>query len=790
MNYLLVAWRNLLRSKKVSLINIAGLSSGITACLFIFMVVRYENSFDTFQPDYDRIYRIVTQTSYESGVQYNSGVSFPVPDAMRTAFPQIEKITPFSALSEAQFSLKEGKEKYKEQKGIYFTEPAYFDMFHVKWLLGQPAVLSAPDVVVLDRTTATKYFGDWKKAAGQMISFNVKIPLKVAGVIEDAPANTDFPLKIVLSYATFKQHGDEYGYQKNDWGGVSGDHQLLVLLPKKLSAVQVDNQLKSFSKFHYQGQTISTRQLFLLPLKDNHFDARFGYIVPHIVNRSTLQTLTFIGLMILMMAVINFINLTTAQTVERSKEIGIRKTLGSRRGQLIFQLMIETFFIVVGAAAISLILAEIVSPFLREMANLPATVKITSLENLRFMGLLTVLVTFLAGLYPSLVLSGLQPLAALKKRLTASVNIRRGLVVAQFMISQVLIVATIVAISQMHLIREADLGFNKEAMLMLAAPGNPDVFKTRLLQNAGVAAVTQASDAPASNSNWMDIFYYDHAISTYGFNVDIKAADADYLKTFGLQLLAGRNYYKTDNASELMINETFAKGLGFRNPADAIGHTLKIGNYGDWCQVVGVVKDFVNNTLRDKIRPTVILPVKFGYFYTCVKLQPSHFMKTVNQIRRQWEELYPDYTYNGYFLDQNIAAYYKQEQQLTALYKLFAGIAIFISCLGLYGLVSFMTIRKRKEIGIRKILGASINHILYLFCKEFMILVLIAFVIAAPLAWFAMNKWLENFTYRVHIGAEIFITALLMSVTIALVTVGHKAAKAALRNPVKSLRMD
>jgi putative ABC transport system permease protein len=786
MNYLLVAWRNLLRSKKVSLINIAGLASGITACLFIFMVVRYENSFDTFQPAYNRIYRVVTQTSYQSGIQYNSGVSFPVPDAMRTAFPQIEKIAPFNALAEAQFSLKE--EKYKEEKGIYFTEPAYFDMFHVKWLLGNPEVLSAPDVVVLDRSTANKYFGDWKKAAGQIISLNVKIPLKVTGVIEDAPANTDFPLRIVLSYATFKQH--DYGFQKDDWGGVSGDHQLFVLLPEKLSAAQIDQQLKSFSIFHYKGQTIPDRQLFLLPLKDNHFDARFGYIVPHIVNRSTLQTLTFIGLMILIMAAINFINLSTAQTVERSKEIGIRKALGSRRGQLILQLMTETAFIVIGAVLISLILAELVSPFLKEIANLPAAIKVTSIENIRFMALMTVLLTLMAGVYPSLVLSGLQPLAALKKRLTANGNIRRGLVITQFMISQVLIVATIVAISQMHLIREADLGFDKEAMLLLAAPGNPEVFKTKLLQTPGVAAVTLANDAPASNSNWMDIFYYDHAINTYGFNVDIKTGDADYLKTFGLHLLAGRNYYNAENGAELIINETFAKSLGFHNPADAIGHTLKIGNWGNWCQVTGVVKDFVNNTLRDGIRPTVIMPMKWGYSYTCVKLQPAHFMNTVSQIRKQWEELYPDYTYNGYFLDQNIAAYYKQEQQLTGLYKLFAGIAIFISCLGLYGLVSFMTIRKRKEIGIRKILGASVNHILYLFCKEFVILVLIAFVMAAPLAWFAMNRWLENFTYRVHIGAEIFLTAFLMSVTIALVTVGHKAAKAALRNPVKSLRMD
>jgi ABC-type antimicrobial peptide transport system permease subunit len=324
-------------------------------------------------------------------------------------------------------------------------------------------------------------------------------------------------------------------------------------------------------------------------------------------------------------------------------------------------------------------------------------------------------------------------------------------------------------------------------MLILPSPDNRDVFKSKLLQESGIAAVTLANDPPASKGNWRDNFYLDNATQTAGFNINVKCGDADYLKTFGLHLLVGRNYYVSNNMTELIVNETFAKKLGFRTPREALGHTLKISDQGSWCQIVGVVKDFVNNTLRDGLQPTVILPWKDVYYYTCVKLKD---LNAVSQVRHLWEELYPNYAYNGFFLDEDIADYYKQEEQLTLLYKLFAGIAIFISCLGLYGLVSFMTIQKRKEIGIRKILGASINHILYLFCKEFVILLFIAFVIAGPLSWVVMDHWLQGFTYRVHVGAVVFLTALLVSATIALVTVGHKAVKAALTNPVKSLRMD
>jgi putative ABC transport system permease protein len=786
-NYLLVAWRNLLRFKKVSFINITGLAIGITACLFIFMVVRYENSFDTFQPDYNRIYRVVTQTNYETGIQYNSGVSDGVPDAMRTEFPQIEKLTALSALFDVQLSLPGGKEKFAEHNGIYFLEPAFFDLFHSKWLAGKPAVLSAPDVIVLNKTSATKYFGDWKKAMGQVLMLDVKTPVKVAGVVEDAPANTDFPLKIILSYETFKKH--EYGYQENSWQGMNGGHQVFVLLPQKVSAAKIDQQLKDFSKSHYQNQTISARNLFLLPLKDNHFDARLGYIVPRTVSRTTLYTLSFIGLLILIMAVINFVNLTTAQTVERAKEIGIRKTLGSRRWQLIGQLLTETFFIVLSAVLLSLVFATFSAPLLKQITEVP--VNIINGNNLQFLGLLLVIVTLLAGIYPAFILSGLKPLAALKNKLTAGANgrlsVRRGLVVTQFVISQVLIVATIVAMSQLQLLRDTDLGFDKEALLLLSSPKDKDAFKSQLLQQAGVASVTLASNPPATDDYWRDNFYLDHTAQTAGFNIDIKCGDTAYLKTFGLHLLAGRNYYES---AELVINETFAKKLGFHTPAAAIGHMIKVGDQGSWCQVVGVVKDFVSYSLRDELKPTVIMPLKDSYQYICVKLQPAHFMSTVERIRHLWEAFSPEYTYNGYFLDQNIAAYYRQEQHLTLLYKLFAGIAIFISCLGLYGLVSFMAIQKRKEIGIRKVLGATVNHILYLFCKEFVVLVFIAFVIAAPLSWFAMDNWLQGFTHRVHIGAAVFLTALLVSATIALITVGHKAVRAAWTNPVKSLRMD
>jgi ABC-type antimicrobial peptide transport system permease subunit len=779
-----ITFRHLRRFKKASILNISGLAIGIAAAIIIFMILRFENSFDTYQPHYTTTYRLVTQTDYTTGSQYNSGVSTGVPAAIKAEFPQVQTIAAIQAIDAAQFSTSDSR--FRETKGTWFIEPQWFKLFPQTWLAGSPAQLAAPNTIALDKTTAAKYFGSWQKAIGQLLQLDNNIPLKVTGILDTAPDNTDFPLSMVISFETLRQHPGNYGYEKDDWSGISGNHQVFVELPDPST---IAHQLKQFSEQHYASQTIRTRQLLLLPLSENHFDSRFGYLVPHISSHTRLMTLTFIGILMLLMAVINFINLTTAQSAIRSKEIGVRKVLGSNRRQLITQLLFETGTQVIIAIIIAVLIAQLTLPALRFFTNLPASLTVFTRANAACLLTLLLTITLLAGTYPAFILSGYKPLTAFKP---GGYAVRRGLIITQFAISQVMIIGTIVAMSQVRLLQSADLGFNKDAVYIAEGFGDynlnaADALKNRLKQYAGFTSITLASAPPASAGNWMDNFYFDNSPQSGSYNIDIKCGDADYAHTFGLQLIAGRNYQDGEHVREMLINQTLVKELGFKNPADAIGHTLKIGDTGEWRQIVGVIRDFTNNSLREKIRPTALMPWRDANSITCVRFTDP---KMLDVLKDEWMKAFPGYVFNGSFLSQHMQDYYQQEQQLSALYRLFAGIALFISCLGLYGMVSFMAVQKKKEIGIRKVLGASVVHILYLFWKEFLLLTGIAFLLAAPAGWWLMNNWLQHFTLRTAIGAPVFLAAIIASAVIALLTVSHKAMTAALTNPVKSIQTE
>ena len=395
-------------------------------------------------------------------------------------------------------------------------------------------------------------------------------------------------------------------------------------------------------------------------------------------------------------------------------------------------------------------------------------------------------------------MSGFKPVQALKNKITSAtiggISIRRGLVVLQFAISQFLIIGTIVAISQMSFVKNADLGFNEDAILLFnsnadsALHAREDAYKQNLLQMPGVQSVSFNTDVPSSDNGWFSNFAYDHRPGEK-FQVSLKFADEDYFKTFGIQFLAGKGYDKSDTARDVVINETLLHQLHVKDPNDAIGKEIVAGN-NSWKKIVGVVKDFKTNSLREPIKPTILLEGKKYYGVTAIKLHSANISKTKAKIEAAWNQYFPEYAYTTTFMDENIANFYLQEDQLALLYKIFAGIAIFISCLGLYGLVSFMAIQKTKEIGVRKVLGASVKNIIYLFSKEFTFLVLISSVIAIPVAYFMMSHWLQNFTFRIKMGVWIFLTAVLISIIIAWLAVGYKSVKAALANPVKSLRSE
>ncbi|WP_183559311.1 ABC transporter permease [Mucilaginibacter sp. SP1R1] len=796
-NYFKIAWRNIIRHKGYSIINIAGLTLGISACLLIFIIIQYELSFDTYHPNFKHIYHIVTEQIHEDGVHYSPGIPAPATDALRIDFPEA-KIAALNTSYGSQITVPDnstGDKKFTESTGVAFVEPQYFDIFSFKWAVGSAAVLAEPNMVVIDKSTAVKYFGNWTNAVGKMLKMDNLLNLKVAGIVDDAPTNTDFPFKVMVSYISWKQHPKEY-YYENDWGATSSNHQIFMLFPKA-TIDNVNTQLITFTKKHFETGT-KRHLIFAQPLSMMHFDTRFGNTLgDHLMSMATLRTLSFIAVLIIIMASINFINLSTAQSVGRSKEVGIRKVLGSTRGQLVIQVIGETTLIVLGSVLLAVTAAKMAMPYLKNIASVPESISLFNTYSSLFLVVVTLVVIISSGIYPALVVSGFKPVLALKNKITAAsiggIPLRRALVIAQFAISQLLIIGTIVAVNQMDFVNKADLGFNKNAVLII--PGYTDslslrkitAFKQQLLQNPQVQSVSFSSDAPSSENNAGTNFYFNHAVKDPGFNTFLKFGDADYFKTYELRFAAGKGYDVSDTARQVVVNETFIHKLGIQHAEDAIGKTVRLGT-GAALPISGVVQDFKTNSLRETVKPIVISIQKGDESQVAIKIKTNHLAKTVAELKKMWETTYPEYAYNGYFLDQNIAQFYKQENQMALVYKIFAMIAIFISCLGLYGLVSFMAVQRTKEVGIRKVLGASVSSIIYLFSKEFMVLIGISCVVAIPVAWYLMTGWLQNFAYRVSLSVWVFIVAMAISVFIAWFTVGYKALKAALVNPVKSLR--
>lgn len=801
-NFLKIALRNLLRHKAFSVINIAGLAIGISACLLIFTVVKYELNYEKFQPNYDRIFHVVSRDSFSDGVTYNPGVPFPALDALRLDFPNVITGSLLASYGSQVTVLGENAsntsndKKFIEETGFFFCDPQFFKVFHYDWVLGSPEVLREPNTTVLTQKTANRYFGDWKNAVGQFLKFDNHLTVKVAGILKDLPANTDFPLSIVTSFETVKQNGGIYSYN-TQWGSTTSNFQVFMLLPPDISAANVNSQFASFNtKNNTNRNPGNTRSNFLQPLSEVHFDQRFENFGDHRASKPTLWTLSLIGLFIIIMACINFINLSTAQAVGRSKEIGIRKVLGSYRWQLFGQIIGETAFIVLAALLLAFAISVLCLPSIKSIALIKEPISLFSVQTIYFTIALCIAVIVLAGIYPAFVLSGFRPALALKNKITSAsiggISIRRSLVVTQFAISQILIIGTLVAITQMSFVRNADLGFNQDAVLLINSNADStmharqEAFKQQLLQVTGVQQVSFCNDVPSTSNGWYSNFAFDHRPGEK-FQASLKFADADYFKTFGLRFLAGGAFEKSDTVKDVVINETMVKKLGLNKAEDAIGKEIQIGRK-NWNRISGVLKDFKTSSLREDIKPTIIGSDKNFYGVTSIKLHSSNIKGAKANIERVWNRFFPEYAFTSSYLDENIASFYEQDYQFALLYKIFAGIAIFISCLGLYGLVSFMAVQKTKEIGIRKVLGASVKNIIYLFSKEFTLLIFIGSLIAIPIAYFMMDNWLQNFVFRIKINVGIFIIAMALSLCIAWIAVGYKSIKAALVNPVKSLK--
>jgi len=797
-NFFKTAFRSLSANKVYSIITVAGLGVGVAVVLVIFIFIRYEHSFDDFHAKKAQIYRALTQdTQPGKDDQATSAVPFPLPTAIKNDLPQWKSTGIFAIRDIQIMAMDQGghpAKKFKEKDGLFLVEPSFFSIFDFPWLSGDPLKsLQDPKSVVLAKTTAEKYFGDWKQAVGKTIKFQNHDLYTVTGILADPPSNTDLRLKAVFPYAM--GHFDK----NTDWWTINSDHQCYVLLPANERLTDADRQLKTLSKKYRTADNHNIQRL--QPLSAVHFDAQAGTYSGRTITEDRVRSLWLIAGFILLIACVNFINISTAQAVNRAREVGVRKVLGGRRQQLTLQFMIEALLLVVSGMLFAVMLTGILLSPVSTLLDMPLSFDVfTQSSVLMFLAATTITVTLLAGAYPALVLSSFKPITALKAKLTArsssGINLRRGLVVLQFVIAQALIIGTFLMIRQMNYFTHASMGFNKEAVVTVPFPGDSaaltrlDYLRDRLYATKGIRQVSFENSAPAEQDNWHTGFNFNHAKEGVKFAAVSKFVNDGYIATYGLHLVAGQNMSPNDSVKQFLVNETLVKKLGFSDPRDVVGKEINLWNGWAVGPIVGVVRDFHSSSLKDSLQPVFMLKFKPAYSSAGIKIASGNLSATMRDIEKIWATTYPNYVFEYQFMDEKIASFYKEESNLSMFYKVFASIAIFLSCLGLYGLASFMATQRLKEVGIRKVLGATATNIVYLFSKEFVLLVLIAFVIATPFAWYFVQQWVQQYAYRIPISGWIFAAGGMLALLIALATVSFHAFRAAAMNPVKNLRTE
>jgi len=789
-NYLKTAWRNLTGRKLYAAINIAGLALGIACALLIYSLVTYHLSFDNFHSNADRIYRFVTE-EHRDQIDYSAAVPPAFGNAFREDYTFGEKVARVCIEDEMLITLEENGARRKFEERIVFVEPEYFDIFNFPLVAGKrKGLLAEPNTAVITERIAKKYFGD-EPALGKTFLFNNQIHFTITGVLRNIPDNTDLQGEIYFSYSTMKQFNEWYASDAA-WGGITDGIQTFVLLQRGVNPAEVEKVLTNYVT-KYRPKSKNVHHYKLQPLHDVHFNPKYyGKI-----DKSTLWVLALVGFLMIFTACLNFINLATAQASTRSKEVGVRKVMGSARAQLFWQFTIETGLIVVVATAIALSVSFAVLPSVNAFFDTHAVINFISDPSLSvFLLGLIIMVTFLAGAYPGVILSGFRPALALKgklqERLSGSFNIRRGLTITQFTITQVLLIGLIVVVYQMKHFASINMGFNRDAMVMIPV-GSDDIkqntLKQQFLTIPHVENVSVCFAAPASDNYWGTSLRFDNRTEVETFSISFRGADENYLSTFGIKLLAGRNLTPSDTVREFLVNEMTLSKLGLTSPEEILGRTIAVS--GQWTgPVVGVVGNFYEESLRTEIGPVFITTSMKNYNSYAVKIDMADLSNTLIALEKAWSNMYPDLIYKYDFLDDQIASFYREEQALMTMIQVFAGIALVIGCMGLYGLVSFMAIQKTKEIGIRKVLGGNVSQILWIFGKEFSRLVLIAFLIAAPIGWMLMSNWLSGYVNPVQMGIWMLVLELAIVGGVVVLTVGFRSIKAAVANPVESLRSE
>jgi putative ABC transport system permease protein len=798
-NYLISAIRNIIKSKLFSIINIAGLAIGMTAFLLIFYYVIYEKSYDKFFPNSERIYRARYERTDADGqaVKFASSCP-PIALRIRQNIPEVEKV---GRLFRFIASVSAGEKKFNEEN-MFFAETDFLYIFQLKYLSGNSQSINEPNKAIISNSTAKKYFGE-ENPLGKIISTDKKVDYQIAGVFEDIPENSHIQLDILLSYQNLiTMVGKET--DENSWGDSGWFTYLLFkknadipAFEKKLADLVEKEVGEMFRQFNLK-MVIPIQSLQSIHLNSN-------YMQEFKVNgdKSVVDFLSIIALFIIVIAWFNYINLSTAQSLTRAREIGLRKVVGASRQQIMIQFLVETSLVNIFAVFLTLILIVILMPLFRILTDISTDFSIWSQSWfwLYIAGLL-VFGIICAGGYPIFVMSGFNPVKVIKGKLsyhTRGFNLRKVFVVFQFVIAITLITCTIAVISQLSYMKNQDIGFDKEQILVVKAPRvrNKDfaskisTMKEQLLNNSIVNKFCLVTEVPGKQILW-DAGAIHRVGSDVEKNYQIVGMDNNYTDLFNLKFVAGRNFYnEISDTSSLILNETAVQWLGFKNPEDAVGK--QVSYWEQIFNVVGVLKDFHQQSLKKEFEPHIYRYMPTGRGARAVfamKITNKDITSTIKAIQNKYEEFFPGNPFEYFFIDEYFNRQYKSDEQFGRIFSIFSFLAIFVTCLGVLGLSSFISIQRTKETGIRKILGASVLQIVNLFLKDFLTLVLIAFIVSVPISYYLINRWLAEFAVKMPMNPLLFILPLILVLIITIITVCAYTIKASTRNPIDNIRYE
>ena len=805
-NYFKTAFRNLSRNKVYAVLNVIGLALGIGCALVIYKVISFEQSFDKHHANYNNVYRLVNESIRPNEIDRGMGTPHPLGPAVLEDYSEVKEMVRTHEFGWAQINVGKGidLEKFIVENKTCFVENSYFKIFDFEAVAGDlETALTEPNTAVISKSLAQRLFdleeGAEAEAMGKVVGLGPIRDFKIVAVIQDPPESTNFPFQLLLEYKS-QDHEEinPYYSEGKEWNSTSSNTNTWILTDNYFDKEAFDGKLVDLVAKYYSEEASKKRFFKAQPLSEIHGDDVYGNYT-YATSEELILALAIIAIFLIITACINFVNLATAQAANRSKEIGIRKAIGGYKTQIIVQFFTEIFLITLIAIIGSLGIAEFLFSFLEDVIGTRLQLDLLySFETVGFIFLLLVVVTFFSGFYPSFLLSKMNTVMALKNKVTAKnssggLNVRKTLVVAQFAISQFLIIGTVIITTQMEFFLSKDLGFEKEAIIKTYLPERNETKNERLrqelMEKPEIQNVTYALSSPTGNSDTNSNFNYSPLNSDDDYHANYKCVDENYVDFYGLEILAGRNIQKSDSANYILVNQKVADLMGFSdNYQGAIGERLSSG-WGMNLKIIGVVKDFHTQVLSEDIQYTFLLKVPSIFYEVAVKTTDGANVKNaVTSLEDAWEKVYPEYVIDWEFFDDELASSYEQEQHIASLMNTFSLVSIIIGCLGLYGLIAFIAANRTKEVGIRKVLGASVSSIIRGFSTEILTLVIIAFIIAAPLSYFLLNSWLDNYQFRIAIGAEIFIIAFFTTIIIAGITVSYRTISTALINPARTLK--